>query len=221
MMRIYQINPTEDAARIELLSDMEFVQSAIESPKQFPDSIKLRATQIPFEGGAKQKVRDVTFIDYTRTMPVFSESLYTQLVDTINLDVQWRPVDVDGDTYYLLNIVALINAIDADKSVIENVDMGDRVVVKADELVMNEDAIGERWLFRDQLNKSRSIYCSKDFVEWFEQCGFNGVYFKPVYDPAYKPFKLAPYTKDVLARPDVYGPGGLFPRYLHHFENKT
>jgi len=100
-----------------------------------------------------------------------------------------------------LNIVELINAIDADKSVIENIDMGDRVVVEADELVMNEDAIDERWLFRDQLHKSRSIYCSKDFVEWFEQCGFSGVYFTPVYNPAYKPFKLAPYINDVLARP--------------------
>jgi len=215
-MRAYQLIPAEGAARISVLNHEKLIESALEEPQRLPDTIKLRASIR--DGDQSLKLLDVAFIETSRSLLVFSKALYEQLLSAVDVSaqlapVQWVPIEVDGQACFLMNFTDVINAIDPDKSAIEYGNAN--TVYKADELVLCEDAIGDRWLYRDRITAAKAITCTNLFFNWFNENGFTGLEFIPVYDSDHAPFKLGAGTKDAIARPEVYGPDGFFPGYEH------
>jgi len=214
-MRIYQLSYTGSTTLIKLQSHAETIKSAINSPQLLPDTLKIKG--IKTENSAKEsQLSDVAFIKYDLPFLLFSEAVYEQLSKLTDVSAQWLPVDIDGATYWLMNIVDVIDAIDRDKTFIEEYTFGNGYVdVEIDDVMMDESAIGDRWIFRDRVNSQKYCFCSEAFYKWFNDNGFTGLSFWPAYDSEHSPFKMSAGTKIALTRPEVYGPDGFFPGYAH------
>jgi len=53
------------------------------------------------------------------------------------------------------------------------------------------------------------MFCTDTFVDFVKDCGWEGFYFKPVWDSEHEPFPVRPNRKGIAARPEIYGPEGF------------
>ncbi|MFK5948917.1 MAG: hypothetical protein QM500_09145 [Methylococcales bacterium] len=116
--------------------------------------------------------------DWVNSHLVFSQKAYDALSSQLESYGEFLPVICEGITYYIFNVLKLVDDsfIDLDKSERE---MEDGIQVGLHKLKFKEDLLKDTLLFKAEYDTYLNIFCGDVFKEIVEEAGLKGIEFKP------------------------------------------
>lgn len=150
------------------------------TPKSLPDWVTPDAT---FKKDTQIKGADnLPDISYwTTSHMVLNQKAYDSLSNNLSTYGEFLPVNVEGNSYYIFNVLKLV-----DESFV-NLDMSEREYEGEGELKMQvglhklkfrEDLLEDTLVFKTEFDTYLNIFCGDEFKNMVEMAGLTGVLFK-------------------------------------------
>jgi len=222
-MRVYKLKSVEEVQRLEVSPDEKVFAHSAMDPKQIGDLQGYEFEHAFLHTGGKLKLMDISFVQSYRTLPVFVQRVAKLIKSECGISDHWHPLTVEGQSYELLNLVDVVDAVDDTTSEIiywspvPQVTDNKPGVKSFDVLSFNPAVVENQFLFRDRTLASFNLFCTDKFVEFAKDVNITGLSLQPVWDSEYQPFSSAPKNEEVLARPEIYGPDGFVDGYKQFF----
>jgi len=187
-MSIYRIHPDYDnflrftLHPYELQAKMgeDFLYMINRDPQAQPDWVKPDATfWLDDQEHSADKLPDISY--WTTSHPVFNQKAYDALASHLGSYGEFLPVSVDGNSYYIFNVLNVLN-----ESVI-NLDMSERKFETMDGFAMQtglhklqfiEDKLDDTLVFKIEYDTYLKVYCNDEFKRLVEDAGLTGILFK-------------------------------------------
>ncbi len=126
------------------------------------------------------KLPDISF--WTTSHMVLNQKAYDVLASQLKEYGEFLPVSIEGITYYIFNVLYLVDEsfIDLDKSEREYEGEGDcRAQVGLHKLKFKEELLSNTLLFKTEFDTYLNIFCGDEFKDLVENAGLQGIVFKP------------------------------------------
>ncbi len=130
------------------------------------------------------------------------QSLEKRFLDT----GEWLKVTISDEVLWMFNCLEIVDAIDESKSEIRRLDNNRANEIRIHAFI--EDKVPEDRVFMVS-TKPNHMFCTDTFVNFVKESGWEGFFFKPVWDSEHEPFPSGPFLKEILGRPEIYGPDGF------------
>ena len=140
----------------------------------------------------------------------FTNRVKEQLEGSRHATGEWTEVKVNNSILWLFHSTLLVDALDESRSEITRLETGRILEIRIH--AFNPDLVPKDRLFMLKV-RPYDLLCSDDFVEKVSGYGWEGFIFEPVWDSNFDPFPAGPYRRELLARPDIYGPRGIVKGY--------
>ena len=123
---------------------------------------------------------------------------------------EWSEIHVNDDVLWLFHSTLVVDALDESLSEFKTLPSGRIQSIRVH--VFHPDLVPTDRLF---MMKTRpyDLLCSDDFVNTVSEYGWTGFLFEPIWDSNFDPFPDGPYRRELLARPEIYGPDGIVKGY--------
>jgi hypothetical protein len=123
---------------------------------------------------------------------------------------QWISVAFNDERMWLYRPLNIIDVINEEQSDIETLPTGR--ILRINTYVFKNDVSLPETMFLAATNPYH-LLCGSQFRESVTEQGWTGFYFSPVWDDKLDPFPVGPTRKQVEARPEIFGPGGIVSGY--------
>ena len=140
----------------------------------------------------------------------FSARVREQLEGSEHAIGEWSQINVDDTVLWLFHSTLVVDALDESLSEIKRLPSGHISPIRIH--VFKPELVPKNRLF---MLKTRpyDLLCSDEFVDKVSEFDWKGFMFEPVWDSNFEPFPDGPYRRELLARPEIYGPDGIVKGY--------
>lgn len=210
-MRIYAISPCDN---VQLL-DMD-VEKQIKILRPLGKGKKHEGLWEPLSVWRLKKPRkrrpgelcDFTTISAKSNIPVMSSRAKKIFEPMLGASAQWLPLDFEECQYWILNSLNILDSLDLSETKISYLPNG--LVWGIDEYAFKLSTIANEWLFKVP-QKTYDCLATDQFRSLVEKENLTGFYFQPMWDSEHKPFPGRFNRKNMLERPEIFGPEGFVP----------
>jgi hypothetical protein len=131
--------------------------------------------------GMRETLPDVS--NWATGVLVFNPKAYEVFKNYLAKSGEFLPISISGETHYLFNTLYVIpdSAIDKSKAV-EVIDTG--VHLGQTNVIFDESFLGAEniLVFKSDTNKLMHSFCTAEFKKLYEENGFKGLTFEPVFN---------------------------------------
>lgn len=160
-----------------------------------------------------EELQDFSVIQLGSAFPLVSERARRTIQTVCDIQEQWLPTWCTEKAYTVLNSRNVIDALDEEKSSLTR--YNDSAKIKSvSAYAFRPEVIEHEWIFRT-LSYPSDLFYTDRFAELCDHKKWTGLWLEPVWDSAVEPFSDRPTRKDILARPEVYGPDGIVKGLEH------
>ncbi len=157
---------------------------------------------------------DWTVVGASVGVPALSTRAKRILEPVLGSHAQWLPLVFDEAEYWLLNLLHVIDALDAGKSEIRTLPNGS--VMNIETYAFKPDAVADEWLFK-VTQHPHHVLATDRFRALIEAEALTGMFFQPMWDSEHAPFRPTPGRAEMLTRPEIYGPEGFVTNVKEHW----
>lgn len=119
---------------------------------------------------------------------------------------EWLEVSIGDEVLWMFNCFEIVDAIDESKSEIRRLASNRVTEIRIHAFI--ESKVPEDRVFM-VATRPYYMFCTDTFVDFVKDYGWEGFYFKPVWDSEHEPFPSGPFRREIRLRPEIYGPDGF------------
>jgi hypothetical protein len=210
-MRIYSIGPLDDAQRLDMSVDHQMkVLSTL------GQGIPFQGDWAPLSVWSLKKPRkrrlenlcDLSVIAAKLSVPVMSGRAKSVFEPLLGASAQWLRLDFEAGSYWLLNSLRVLNALDVPKSAIRYFSNGS--LWEVERYALQPSVVADELLFKVS-TAPYDVLVTERFRAVVVENGLTGFHFQPVWDSEHRPFRPVASGEEMLKRPEIYGPEGFVP----------
>jgi len=136
----------------------------------------------------------------------FSSRVKEHLENTTIATGNWTKLIADDVVFWIFEPTLIVDALDESLSDLSR--LPDGMVIGVNSHAFHAQKVPGDRIF---LIKSMpyDLLCTDHFVNLSSSQGWEGIRFQPIWDSELKPFSIHPNKKEIISRPEIYGPGGI------------
>lgn len=170
---VFHIEPKELRAR---MGDNIMIHLGAAPDNYLPDWIKPDATfYIPDNYPDALDIPDITL--WGEHM-VLNEKAHTALYEKLGEYGEFLPVNCEGNNYYILNILNIIDRIGGVDEAQSARKTENDIFLGVEKLVFNEDIVNGALVFRTAFDDHQRVFCTDAFKQLVDDSGLCGIVFK-------------------------------------------
>jgi len=140
----------------------------------------------------------------------FSTRVKEQLEGTRYATGLWTKVHVNSNLFWLFHSTLVIDALDQSHSDVKRLKSGRVLEIRA--YAFDPDLVPTDRIFMVK-TRPYDLLCTDQFIDTVAEFSWKGFRYRPVWDSNYDPFPVRPYKRELVARPEIYGPDGIVNGY--------
>jgi len=142
----------------------------------------------------------------------FSNRVKIQLEGSSEATGQWSKLSAPDSEFWLFHSTLVIDALDQSQSGIRKLKSGRVLDIK--KYAFSPEIVPVQRIFMVK-TKPYDLLCTDYIANMISEYGWKGFLFQPVWDSDLEPFPVRPTNRELIARPEVYGPDGIVKGYEH------
>jgi len=152
----------------------------LSGPEAQPDWIKPNGLfRLDEQNTTASQLPDISY--WATSHPVFNQKAYNALATPLESYGEFLPVNVQGNTYYIFNILNVLDEsfIDLDKSEqeFETID-GETMRTGLHKLQFKENLLNDTLVFKTAYDDYINVFCNDKFKQLVEEADLKGITFK-------------------------------------------
>jgi len=142
----------------------------------------------------------------------FSNRVKIQLEGSNEATGQWSKLSAPDSEFWLFHSTLVIDALDQLLSGIRKLKSGRVLDIK--KYAFSPEIVPVQRIFMVK-TKPTDLLCTDYIANMISEYGWKGFLFQPAWDSDLEPFPIQPTNRELIARPEVYGPNGIVKGYEH------
>jgi len=179
-------------------------------PRVFKDNELPRSIAAHWHDKEQDYQTDIVRLNGGWPNMAFSNQVKEQLEGSSQATGKWTEIHVNESILWLFHSTFVVDALDESRSDVRRLESGRVRDIKMH--AFNPDSVPRNRLFMLK-TQPYDLLCSDEFIDEVFKYNWKGFRFDPIWDNNLKPFPVRPNRKMLIARPEIYGPGGIVKGY--------